>query len=175
MCLLEKDESYTFSQGGIHDKYRRWIGKYPNLFRIGSHNTFMVRRSDAADGASSQAQRFEQNPRKSALCAKAFWELRRDRFSGGTLWLCHQGERTLEEFYERLQPFAVPLMALFERDQLPSQSALSRFLAALTEEPVEALRTFFLDDVLARPLTPDKQTGGLVDPPGNTYSGLHKA
>jgi hypothetical protein len=29
------------------------------------------------------------------------------------------GERTLEEFYERLQPFAVPFMALFERDQLP--------------------------------------------------------
>jgi hypothetical protein len=51
------------------------------------------------------------------------------------------GERTLEEFYERLQPFAVPFMALFERDRLPSRSALSRFLAALTEGPVEALRT----------------------------------
>jgi hypothetical protein len=37
------------------------------------------------------------------------------------------GERTLEEFYERLQPFAVPFMALFERDRLPSRSALSRF------------------------------------------------
>lgn len=43
------------------------------------------------------------------------------------------GERTLEEFYQRLQPFAVPFMALFGRDQLPSRSALSRFLAALTE------------------------------------------
>lgn len=51
------------------------------------------------------------------------------------------GERTLEEFYARLQPFAIPFMALFERDRLPSRSALSRFLAALTEEPVEALRT----------------------------------
>ena len=51
------------------------------------------------------------------------------------------GERTLKEFYERLQPFAVPFMSLFERDQLPSRSALSRFLAALMEEPVEALRT----------------------------------
>jgi hypothetical protein len=39
------------------------------------------------------------------------------------------GERTLEEFYQRLQPFAVPFMALFERDQLPSRAALSRFLA----------------------------------------------
>jgi hypothetical protein len=80
------------------------------------------------------------------------------------------GEPTLEEFYERLQPFAVPFMALFERDRLPSRSALSRFLASLTEGPVEALRTLFLDDLLARPLTPDKQTGGLVDRAGNTWT-----
>lgn len=79
------------------------------------------------------------------------------------------GERTLEEFYERLQPFAVPFMALFERDRLPSRSALSRFLASLTEGPVEALRTLFLDDLLARPLTPDKQSGGLVDRKGNSW------
>lgn len=79
------------------------------------------------------------------------------------------GERTLEEFYERLQPFAVPFMALFERDRLPARSTLSRFLAALTQEPVEALRTLFLDDLLARPLTPDKHTGGLMDRVGNTW------
>src|SRR5579859_6769589 len=79
------------------------------------------------------------------------------------------GEPTLEAFYERLQPFAVPFMALFERDRLPSRSALSRFLAALTKAPVEALRTLFLDDLLARPLTPDKQTGRLVDRAGNTW------
>ena len=79
------------------------------------------------------------------------------------------GERTLEEFYERLQPFAGLFMALFDRDRLPSRSALSRFLAALTEEPVEALRTLFLADLLARPLTPDKQTGGLVDRQGHSW------
>lgn len=79
------------------------------------------------------------------------------------------GERTLEAFYESLQPFAVPFMALFERDRLPSHSALSRFLAALTEEPVEALRTLFLDDLLARPLTQTAQTGGLVDRAGKTW------
>src|SRR5258706_13605188 len=79
------------------------------------------------------------------------------------------GERTLEAFYERLQPFATPFMALFGRDQLPSRSALSRFLAALTEAPVEALRTLFLDDLESRPLTPDKQTGGLVDRAGNSW------
>src|SRR5215831_16419092 len=54
------------------------------------------------------------------------------------------GERTLEAFYEGLRPFAVPFMALFDRDQLPARSTLSRFLAALTEAPVEALRTLYL-------------------------------
>jgi hypothetical protein len=45
-------------------------------------------------------------------------------------------------------------------------------LAALTPEPVEALRTLFLDDLESRPQTPDsneKQTGGLVDRAGNTW------
>jgi len=79
------------------------------------------------------------------------------------------GEPTLEAFYERLQPFATPFMALFDRDQLPARSTLSRFLAALTEVPVEALRTLFLDDLLARPLTHDKQTGGLVDRKGHAW------
>jgi hypothetical protein len=65
------------------------------------------------------------------------------------------GERTLEEFYQHLQPFAGPFMALFERDRLPSRSALSRFLAALTEVPVEALRALFLDDLESRPLSHD--------------------
>jgi hypothetical protein len=55
-------------------------------------------------------------------------------------------------------------MALFERDRVPSRSALSRDFSALTEEPVEALRTLFLDERLRRPLTTDKQTGGLMDP-----------
>jgi len=79
------------------------------------------------------------------------------------------GERTLEAFYERLQPFASVFMALFDRDQLPSRSALSRFLAALSEALVAALRTLFLDDVLSRPLTPDKQTGSLLDRMGNAW------
>src|SRR6266568_1614767 len=76
------------------------------------------------------------------------------------------GERTLEAFYQRLQPFAVPFMALFERDRLPARSTLSRFLAALTQEPVEALRSLFLDDLLSRPLSKERQTGDLVDREG---------
>lgn len=53
------------------------------------------------------------------------------------------GERILEAFYQRLQPFADPFMALFERDRLPDRSTLSRFLTALNEVPVEALRSLF--------------------------------
>jgi hypothetical protein len=79
------------------------------------------------------------------------------------------GERTLEAFYARLQPFAVPFMALFNRDQLPARSTLSRFLAALTEAPVEALRTLFLDDLLSRPLANERQTGGMVDRAGGKW------
>ena len=48
------------------------------------------------------------------------------------------GEGTLETFYERIQPFAVPFMALFGRERLPHRSTLSRFLAALNQAPVEA-------------------------------------
>jgi hypothetical protein len=76
------------------------------------------------------------------------------------------GERTVEAFYQRLHPFAVPFMALFERDRLPARSTLSRFLASLTQEPVEALRSLFLDDLLSRPLSKERQTGDLVDREG---------
>jgi hypothetical protein len=75
-------------------------------------------------------------------------------------------ERTLEAFYERLQPFAATFMALFGRDRLPARSTLSRFLTALTPEPVEALRALFLADGLSRPLGKEKQTGGLWDRTG---------
>ena len=76
------------------------------------------------------------------------------------------GERTLEAFYEGLEPFAVAFMALFDRDRLPARSTLSRFLAALTQEPVEALRSLFLDDLESRPLSQERATGDLVDRKG---------
>src|SRR5205807_9845651 len=60
------------------------------------------------------------------------------------------GEPTLKAFYARLLPFAEPFMALFGRQVLPSRSALSRFLAALDQATVEALRTLFQADLLAR-------------------------
>src|SRR5712692_1449319 len=50
-------------------------------------------------------------------------------------------ERTLEAFYEQIQPWASAFMALFGRDRLPARSTLSRFLAALDQATIEALRT----------------------------------
>ena len=79
------------------------------------------------------------------------------------------GERTLETFYECLQPWADPFMALFGRDRLPARATLSRFLAALDQTAVESLRTLFLKDLLARPLGKEEQSGGLFDRQGNHY------
>jgi hypothetical protein len=79
------------------------------------------------------------------------------------------GERTLETFYERVQPFATPFMALFGRDRLPARSTLSRFLAALDQTTVEALRTLFVQDLLARPLVKEEKPGGLWDRQGTHY------
>lgn len=59
-------------------------------------------------------------------------------------------EPTLLAFYERLQPFASAFMALFGRKNLPHRSTLSRYLAALDQPAVEALRALFLDDLILR-------------------------
>ena len=57
---------------------------------------------------------------------------------------------------------------MFDRDHLPARSTLSRFLTALTLEPVEALRSLFLTDLLSRPLSEERATGDLVDREGST-------
>src|SRR5437667_6229668 len=51
------------------------------------------------------------------------------------------GERTLEAFYEQINPWASTFMALFGRDRLPARATLSRFLASLDQAAVESLRT----------------------------------
>jgi len=79
------------------------------------------------------------------------------------------GERTLEAFYECLQPWESAFMALFGRDRLPARATLSRFLASLDQAAVEALRTLFLKDLLARPLGKEEQSGGLFDRQGTHY------
>ena len=78
------------------------------------------------------------------------------------------GEATLQSFYERLAPFAAVFMALFGRHHLPSRSALSRFLAALDQASVEALRTQFQEDLLQR-TPPFPSPGGLWGRGGQQY------
>ncbi len=70
-------------------------------------------------------------------------------------------------YLRKLGPLAQPFMALFDRERLPSRSALSRFLASLSLEATEALRTLFLADLLARPVDTERHTGKLVDRAGN--------
>jgi hypothetical protein len=77
------------------------------------------------------------------------------------------GEPTLQAFYERLAPFAESFMALFGRHRLPHRSTLSRFLAALDQASVEALRTLFHKDLLAR--NPFSSPGGLFDRRGTEF------
>lgn len=79
------------------------------------------------------------------------------------------GERTLQDFYEVVQPFASAFMALFGRTRLPVASTLSRFLAALPADPVEALRTLFLEDLLARRLSAEEHATGLWDRQGQRW------
>jgi hypothetical protein len=77
------------------------------------------------------------------------------------------GEPTLLAFYERLLPWASPFMALFGRNRLPHRSTLSRFLAALDQPTVEALRTLFQKDLLVR--SPFPSPGGLDDRTGRQW------
>lgn len=77
------------------------------------------------------------------------------------------GEPTLLAFYERLSPFAESFMALFGRNQLPHRSTLSRFLAALDQPTVEALRKLFQEDLVAR--KPFASPGGMVDRTGQLW------
>ena len=77
------------------------------------------------------------------------------------------GKPTLQAFYERLTPFAEAFMALFDRSRLPHRSTLSRFLAALDQPTVEALRTLFQEDLLAR--KPFSSPGGLFDRIGGQW------
>ena len=78
-------------------------------------------------------------------------------------------ERTLEAFYEGIEPWASAFMALFGRDRLPARSTLSRFLASLDQAAVESLRTLFLKDLLARPLNTEEHMAGLWDRQGSRW------
>jgi hypothetical protein len=78
------------------------------------------------------------------------------------------GERTLQVFFDRLQPFATPFMALFERGEMPHRSTLSRFLAAVDSPCLEALRALFLQASSTWGWT-QETIGGLWDRAGQRY------
>jgi|SRR6185295_10598429 hypothetical protein len=51
--------------------------------------------------------------------------------------------RTLKAFYEQAPPATEALMGAWGRHRMPSRSALSRFLSAVSPMAVEELRDFF--------------------------------
>jgi len=59
-------------------------------------------------------------------------------------------ERTLADFFERVEPFETAFMALFGRRCLPHRSSLSRFLADVDRPCLEAFRTLFQQHTFAR-------------------------
>jgi hypothetical protein len=78
------------------------------------------------------------------------------------------GDRTLQTFFDRLHPFANPFMALFEREILPHRSTLSRFLAAVDDSCLQALRAVFAASSFVSGWTQDT-IGGLWDRSGQRY------
>src|SRR2546429_4894841 len=81
------------------------------------------------------------------------------------------GEQSLKAFYQRLLGFAEPFMALFGRANLPHPATLSRYLSALDQAPVEALRTLFQDDLVARSVfAPASWPGGVWDWQGQHWT-----
>jgi hypothetical protein len=78
------------------------------------------------------------------------------------------GERTLQAFFDRLHPFAIPFMALFERAALPHRSTLSRFLADIDGPCLDALRTLFATSSYLWGWT-QETIGGLWDRSGQRY------
>jgi hypothetical protein len=138
------------------DEYRVFSGDHPDFTPIGSFNSAVVWGSDGDRALSSP-------PRQ------AFGHYDLIDFVAVLLGYAISGERALEAFYERVHPFASAFMALFGRDRLPARSTLSRFLAALTPEPVEALRSLFLEDLLARQLCKEEQQCGLTDRAGKQW------
>ena len=79
----------------------------------------LVWRSRADGCAPAQARRPDEERLACALYTTAVRHYEVIDFLAVLFGYAISGERTLEAFYERLQPFAVPFMALFERDQLP--------------------------------------------------------
>ena len=81
------------------------------------------------------------------------------------------GERTLADFFERVEPFESAYMALFGRRCLPHRSSLSRFLADVDRPCLEAFRALFEQQTFADGWT-SETIGGIFASPGAPLSGL---
>src|SRR5579875_248669 len=90
MCLFEKEESNTFSQGGTYDQYRRRIGNHPGFFWLRSLTAFVVWRGGGDRRIPAEARPPDQDQRGGTFCAAALRALRGDRFSRGLVRVCHQ-------------------------------------------------------------------------------------
>ena len=75
------------------------------------------------------------------------------------------GERTLADFFERVEPFETAFMALFGRANLPHRSSLSRFLADVDRPCLQAFRRLFEQSSFAEGWTPET-IGGIWDRQG---------
>jgi hypothetical protein len=78
------------------------------------------------------------------------------------------GERTLADFFERLEPFESAFMALFGRRCLPHRSSLSRFLAAVDRPCLEAFRALFEQQSFAEGWSTET-IGGIFDRQGRRF------
>src|SRR6266567_705507 len=78
------------------------------------------------------------------------------------------GERTLADFFERVEPFETAFMALFGRRCLPHRSSLSRFLADVDRPCLQAFRRLFEQQSFPEGWT-SETIGGIFDRQGRRY------
>lgn len=89
------------------------------------------------------------------------------------------GRPTLKLFFEQLGSVKSVLMAVWQRQNCPVASTLSRFLRDIGSTALEQLRALFESDLLAHGVKPP-QKGGLIDRAGNRFwvfdvDGTHQA
>src|SRR5229473_3415741 len=170
MSLLKREANEIPLIRRLNDHYRLFPCEYPDLCAVCALDPSLVRGSHSPGTSPEPPKDSGTHQRAGALCPSPLRTLRGDRFCRGAVRLCRQFRTDAwRAFYEQIHPWASTFMALFGRDRLPARSTLSRFLAALDQTPVEALRSLFLKDLLARPLVKEEQSGGLWDRQGNHF------
>ncbi len=78
------------------------------------------------------------------------------------------GERTLADFFERVEPFETAFMALFGRRCLPHRATFSRFLSDMDRSCLETFRTLFERQSFTEGWT-SETIGGIFDRQDRRY------